>query len=893
MISADITTTSFSPLLATKLMPPRRGRGTLPRPRLEQLIDRIAECSLTVLKAPPGFGKSTLASTWAEAALARGARVAWLTLDEADDSPERLLLYAAAAIQRGFDGGEEASLLNDLSLIPAQHLATLLLNDLDRRQEHCYLFLDDYHCVPAETLIAAFDSLIRFAPDNLHLVFCGRSDLPSSLFAHTYSDALLEVDAGELRFDLDETRDLILRAGLEGIEPSELLDLHHTTEGWIAALRASLLNLRQRPAGSPRLAKSITGLLDELLNRLPQDLATQLQNLAAVDKFNAPLAGHLTGTSDGSGLIAELDRLQLFITGLDQSAEWFSLHPLFREHLRRRLQPDELDRLRRMAAGWFAAAQNWMDAVRSALAAGDTDSAREWISHCAMGMVERGDFMILLDWQRQLQDRLLQCPMELKLALAWAAALAMSGENARQLITEVRSELAQSGRNGEAAPLYWECQAIEAMVLATEDHAEAGGQLASACLAHLIDRPWIYNTLLNVICFSHLHASRWEAVYSVPPNRNTPIEHGRYLFNQVYRLCLLGLAEMFQGRFSQATAIFEEGLRLTGEQGRGHPVLKALPSGFLAAVRYQQGKLDDAARLSFENIEIVKLGGFLDCVAGLLVTSNRLSSRNAGPHSVRHFLEEGERLAQSRRWPRLQAHLLLERIRASLLEHKAAEALACAQQLDNLLDFQLRTLPEEAGPFRFLACQGALWCEAAGLPRHADLEQAESLRGQAQRDNLRLIEIHLTTGLALVQWRRNLHNDAVARLLDSTQLVESSGARQLLVDLPAYETLAEIAAHALQAPGLDQQQQGWLQRLLSDGDSPTEQPILAQPAIALTSKERHVLELVAQGKSNKEMAKLLGIAPETIKSHMKNIFSKLQVDSRAQAAVAAKAAGLI
>src|SRR5215510_4657850 len=99
MSTADITTTAFSPLLATKLMPPRRGRGTLPRPRLEQLIERIAESSLTVLKAPPGFGKSTLASSWAEAALARGARVAWLTLDEADDSPQRLLLHVAAAIQ--------------------------------------------------------------------------------------------------------------------------------------------------------------------------------------------------------------------------------------------------------------------------------------------------------------------------------------------------------------------------------------------------------------------------------------------------------------------------------------------------------------------------------------------------------------------------------------------------------------------------------------------------------------------------------------------------------------------------------------------------------------------------------------------------------------------------
>jgi LuxR family maltose regulon positive regulatory protein len=309
-------------------------------------------------------------------------------------------------------------------------------------------------------------------------------------------------------------------------------------------------------------------------------------------------------------------------------------------------------------------------------------------------------------------------------------------------------------------------------------------------------------------------------------------------------------------------------------------------------LRYQQGRLEEAAKLSFENIEIVKLGGFLDCVAGLLVTSNRLSSRHTGQHGARHFLDEGERLAHTRHWPRLRGQLLMERTRSSLLERKSAEALACAQQLDNLLQQQLQTNPEEAGHYRFMACQAALWCEAMGLPRSADLEQARALLQQAQRDNRRLMQILLTSGLALVHWLREAHDEAVTCLLDTTQLTEATGAWQLLVDLPAHETLALIATHALQRPGINQQQQVRLRRLLPDSSS-VEPSALAQPAIALTSKERHVLELVAQGKSNKEMAKLLGIAPETIKSHMKNIFGKLQVDSRAQAAVAAKAAGLI
>ncbi|MCY1262712.1 HTH-type transcriptional regulator MalT [compost metagenome] len=887
-----------SPLLSTKLLPPRRGRGTLPRPRLEQLIERIAESSLSVLRAPPGFGKSTLASTWAEAALARGGRVAWLNLDEADDTPERLLLYVAAAIRRGFDGGEDGDLLKELSLVPAVHLSTMLVNDLERRNEQCFLFIDDYHCVPPAALVAAFENLVRFAPDNLHLVFCGRSDLPAPLFAHAYADSCLEVDAGQLRFDLDETRDLLLRSGMTAIDPTELLELHDSTEGWIAALRASLLTLRQRPAGSARLANSISGLLDELLDRLPTELAEQLSKLGAVDKFNARLAEELTGTPNGQALIGDLDRRQLFLVTLDDRAQWFSFHPLFREHLRRRLPAAELAGTLDKAARWFAAQQLWTDAVRTALASGDSDSARAWIAHCAMEMVEYGDFLILLDWQRQLHDRLLEIPVQLKLALAWAAGLAMSTGNARQLLEEVRTALPDIDDPEQRSSLTWECQAMEAMLLALEDRSEAGGQLAAACLPHLRQRPWVSNTLLNVMSNSYLRSCRWQEFYTLPPMASTPLDPNRYQFNQVYRLCLLGLGEALQGRLSQAVAIFEEAMRITAplqaDRGiRRHPVLRALPASFLASIRYLQGNLVEAERLSLESIETVKISGFLDCAAILFITTSRLSGRHASPQGARYFLEEGDRLAQTRGWPRMQAQLLLERTRVSLTEHKPHEANACVAQLEALSQANPPEIAGQLSEFACLAILAALWCEASGLSRSADLEQAERLRQQAEQLNLRLMQLRLAASMAMVHWQRHAPERAATYLLQAAELMEHCDASQILADIPAQAALQQLLAHTLRGPAVSQALKARLQRMQPNEADPAASPSTARLMIALTGKERHVLELVAQGKSNKEMAKLLGVTPETIKSHMKHIFTKLQVDSRAQAAVAAKACGLI
>ncbi|MGE8064403.1 LuxR C-terminal-related transcriptional regulator [Pseudomonas sp. NPDC089569] len=875
-------------------MPPRRGRGTLPRPRLEHMIEQIAEASLTVLKAPPGFGKSTLASAWAQAALTRGAQVAWLTLDEADDSPERMLLHVAAAIARSQAGATEQSPLKDFALLPAEHLSTLLLNDLGRREQDCFLFVDDYHCAPPEAFAAAFDQLIRYAPDNLHLVFCGRNDLPPSLYAHLYSDACLEVDASQLRFDLDETRDLLLRSGLTDIDAGELLDLHQSTQGWIAALRASLLSIRQRPGGSARLPKSISGLLDELLKHLPAALVEQLGRLACVDKFNAELTARLTGHPDARALIDELDRLQLFLNGLDDTGDWFSFHPLFREHLNRRLQPRQLSDTLGVAARWFADQNLWADAVRSALAAGDNESAQQWIAHCAMDLVEQGDFMVLLDWQRQLRDHLLQSPPQLKLAMAWASGLAMTHSNSFHLLSEVEAELATLGRLQESDALYWECQALHAMLKALSDDGEAGGQLALRCLPHLGNRPWICNTLLNVVCFSHLCASRWEAFYSLPPVICEPLERSRYLFNKIYRLSLVGFGETLQGRFSQAAVILEEALRLTAPaSGQGHSVLRALPASFLAAVRYMQGRMDEAAQLSLENLETAKLGGFLDCIASAYVTASRLSSSHASHQGARYFLEDGERLAQHRQWPRLQAFLLLERTRYSLIDHKQHEALACAQQLEQLLADHSLLAQDDFTDYHYLSTLAALWCETAEYCRPVDLTQAQRLCQWAAAHNQRLKQTRLAASLALVYWKRQQKESAVTYLLEACQLVEHSGAYRLLMDLPAADGLQQLIQHALQDKRLSQARLAQLQRLLPDTGDTTQQPGQARTAIALTSKERHVLEMVSQGKSNKEMAKLLGITPETIKSHMKNIFSKLQVDSRAQAAVIAKASGLI
>lgn len=265
----------------------------------------------------------------------------------------------------------------------------------------------------------------------------------------------------------------------------------------------------------------------------------------------------------------------------------------------------------------------------------------------------------------------------------------------------------------------------------------------------------------------------------------TPLAPNRYQFNKVYRLSLQGLGEALQGHFGQAVALFEEAMRVTAERGiTSRSVLRALPASFLGCVRYLQGHLAEAERLIMESVEIIRVCGFLDCAGVLFITANRLSGSHASPQGARYFLEEGERLAQARNWPRLQAQLLLERARVSLLEQKPHEANACLSQLDALRAAHAAEGDGELSEYACLASLAELRCEAAGMGRQATLENAERLCRQAGRHHLRLMQLRLAGSMAMVHWRRGSPERALAGLLEVAALLEHCDAPQLLRDLP-------------------------------------------------------------------------------------------------------------
>jgi len=423
--------------LATKVFPPRLPVGLIDRPRLVVLAGKAEYKRLTVIKAPAGFGKTSLALTWLNGLNASGAYVAWLSLDTEDDEPARFFHHLAQALRNACAsvGASALSLTTEASLVPAHSVVSTLINELVEVDDEVYLFVDDYHLISLPVIHDAMSYFIANAPSSVHVVVCTRTDPPLPLANLRARNDLLEIDASTLRFNFDETHSFVEQECPGGLRAASVKSLFANTEGWAAALRisASVLSRDEcKPdwdVGAPSGAsRPFAAYLEDILKRLPADMVGFMLRTSILDRLTASLCEAVTGIGAGQGMLDTISARQLLLEPLDIEGRWFRYHNLMGEYLRRRLETrhrDEVVDLHRRACQWYAKEEQWTDAVKHAIAAGDTEDAVSLMGHCAMALVTKGDLLTLLGWQRQFPAHLMRGQVKVTLAIAWGMALAM------------------------------------------------------------------------------------------------------------------------------------------------------------------------------------------------------------------------------------------------------------------------------------------------------------------------------------------------------------------------------------------------------------------------------------------------------------------------------------
>jgi LuxR family maltose regulon positive regulatory protein len=890
-------------LLETKLYAPHPRPGVVPRPRLAGLLERGARSKLTVVSAPPGFGKSTLVAEWLASSAGRTGSTAWVSLDPGDDDVRSFWTYVTAAIERASTIGDVASPLLDSNAVPVETVLTTLLNALAERPDPVLLVIDDYHVIEQADVHEGFAFLLDHAPPRLHVVLITRSDPPLPLARFRARGDLVEIRAADLRFTEHEAEAYLNGSMDLGLTTGDVAVLGGRTEGWIAALQLAALSIGGRPdpgafikefAGDDRYI--VDYLVEEVLDRQAERIQRFLLETSILDRMTGPLCDAVTEADDGGNTLEALERANLFVIALDDRRRWYRYHHLFADVLRARSQaeqPDLIPTLHRRASAWFEQEGDHAAAIDHALAADDISRAADLIELAAPGLFARRQDLTLRRWLDALPGSIFETRPAL--AIIDAGTRLSVGR-----VDEVDERLTAAER--------W----IPAVVDPDErTKAEAAGMIIRepAFLAHLPSAVPLHRAGLarmrGDVAATIVHAEA--ALAAAGPDQ----------LGRGGAAGLLALAYWTAGDLDGAYAAWTRSFESLKAAGRTADLLGL--SIAMADIRITQGRLGDAETILERGLgigtrsEASPLRGTADMRVGLTEIDRERNDLAA----ARKHLEAAESLGEAMGLPQNPYRLRVARARIALAEGQPDEALSALDEAEQRYDgdFSPNVRPIAALRARVWVQQGRL-VDARAWSRDVAISADDGLTYLREYEHGTLARLLLAEG---VRDRDDETIDAAIRLADRLLRSALDGGRQgsaldvLVVLALARHARGEIAGaaadldHAVALAEPDR----WVRVFLDEGapmlallsavtgragssafvselraaaGSTSGRDASRQALIEpLSQRELEVLRLLRSDLDGPDLARELHISLNTLRTHTKNIYTKLDVNTRRSA----------
>ncbi len=436
--------------IETKLHPPAARAEWVPR---RDLVSHLASspAKLLLVEAPAGFGKTTLVAQW-RSSPAEQRPFGWLSLDQGDDDPARLWWQVACALRAacpGLDCAEVLRALRGQAPDIAGTVLPMLINGLAALPDEVVLVLDDFHVIREPACLEQLASFLVHLPVTVQLVVITRASPPLPLARLRVAGGLAEIGPRELRFTgVDAAAFLRAVSGVELSKP-DLAQLVDRTEGWPAGLYLAALSLRNHPARAD-FVRGFTGgnrfimdfLAEEVLGQQPPEIRQFLARTSVLGRFCAPLCAAVTGMASAAELIDGLERENLFVVPVDETRQWFRYHHLFAQVLHSELIRTEADlvpELHRRAGAWHRASGSVGEAVRHALAAGDTSGAVDLVAQHWPGYAGVGQAGTVRGWLGSNSERQIAANPLAAHCAAWAAALSGEPEAVRRWLPVIEA----------------------------------------------------------------------------------------------------------------------------------------------------------------------------------------------------------------------------------------------------------------------------------------------------------------------------------------------------------------------------------------------------------------------------------------------------------------------
>ncbi|VWC57203.1 LuxR family transcriptional regulator [Burkholderia aenigmatica] len=884
-------------LVRTKLAP-ASARGIVSRIARFGRLARGLDRRLTLVCAPAGYGKTTVLAEWRHALVATNVKVAWVSLDQDDDNASIFSSYVVAAIvdATGGVGGRAQRLLRDRALIPLKIVFDELLNELEVAGTELVLMLDDYDRLASPVIHDAMFELLRYAPSNLHVVLSCRSApaLPLSYFESR--DELVRVDEEDLRFDDAETRAFFERVAGKPLSADNIGRLRAATEGWVSGLQLAALALRD-DNDAARVAEQVSHarggiaayLNENVMTQVPDAIRHFLLCTAVLDRMTPALCDALTGRDDAVACLEWLSAHNLFIRSVDGGRRSYRYHALFLQYLREELtlrRPDDVATLHRRASVWYAAEREWPDAVRHALAAGDFDAAAGWVEACAMKLIAASDVRTVLDWVSRLPEPALAGRLRLRIAHVWALALSMQMVDARRALEAIEADI-DARRLGTDAITATELLGVRSLIAGLSDRSIESLELGERVLA--AGPPagsWVEQIGQTTLLFGLGYAGRLDDALDLRTRAERAASGQEPLFAHVYRQNMSGLAEFVAGRLHDASKTFETALRGAERSAGRLSAATALSAGYLSAIYYEWNDWPKVREAQRDRFDIAMQACSLGPLLRFMQTAAVLQFRSGNEARAHEMLDEADHIACSRQWLRLRVACMATGVRL----HVSAGKLTQAHRVGRALAALVSAEPPEAASSYVETWQMAQSARARLLLADARANEAAEVMATvhdvlaARGFDWFAAQAAVLRAVALEQ--AGQEDDALAVLAPALEYGQGNGLVRTFVDegAVAERLTARVLKRADRFPAVG----AWYLRELVrafDADRASNAAPAARSGTAgnLSAREVEILDYVARGLSNKEIARALRVAPETIKWHLKNIFEKLNVTSRIQA----------
>jgi LuxR family transcriptional regulator, maltose regulon positive regulatory protein len=902
-------------LLATKVNIPRTRPDRLARSRLFQRLDEGLARQLILVCTPAGFGKTTLLADWAHSAQ---WPVAWLSLDPDDNDPARFWRYVVAALDRVVDGLGEHLLprLSPASGTSSLGVVTALSNRLQDQPDELVLVLDDYHAIEEPAIHDSLDLLLRHLPPRLHLVISSRSDPPLPLARLRARGQLVELRAADLRFTPEEAAAFLQQVWKLDLPAQTIAALETRTEGWVVGLQLAALSLQGRPDPGGFL-DAFTGthryvldyLSEEVLGRLPDRVRAFLLQTSTLERLCGPLCDAVTGGTDGQGMLEELERANLFLVPLDEERRWWRLHHLFADLLRARMvqtQPNLVPELHRRAAGWCEQHGLVDEAIRHAVAAGDTPWAARLIEQHMGETLRRGEGTVLERWLALLPDGAVRSRPALCLAKAMTEHDRDHLESVERLLQHAERAFHQHAREegGLQVPTYGgmvaEIPAAIALLRAevAYDRADADGMatFARAALAHMAEQeqgPRLFARSLVVSAdWMRGRVADLEAAFAelLAEGRATPAPY------PVLSSCfMLGLVQQTQGKLGAALRTYREGLRLATESGRFSVYHAGEAHVGIAQVLYQRNQLEEALQHATQGVELCRQVIELTELDVALVTLAWIRQAMGDLDGALEAMEEARRTYARSDVVALAYPAHSEWARLLLAQGRVEEAARWTQERGLTEHDEVSYLRE--GDHLVLA--RVLLAQSQPDRALGLLERLDAL-AESQGRTGSLIGIRPVRALALQA--AGEHQGALSLLAEALSLARPEGYVRVFADEgpPMAALLRSLIGTRQRARGPTDSSAATqhLRRVLrafGPGKAPADQTTPAVTGLIepLTDRELEVLRLLAAGRRNRDIAAELVVTLETVKKHTSHIFAKLDAANRTEAVAHARRLGLI